>query len=695
MNLLKAINSDAGHRRIPTWLAAALLALATIALYWPTLKNGFVYYDDQEYIINNPHVTSGVTLENIRWALGSGHAANWHPVTWFSHMTDCQLFGTEPRGHHLTNVVLHALNTMLVFLFLSSLTRSPEKSLVVAALFGWHPLHVESVAWAAERKDVLSAFFGLLTLIFYVRYARLREAEKPETEPETRGFNHRRPAVNYWLSFLFLALGLMSKPMLVTWPFVLLLLDYWPLARFDHAGIRRLALEKLPFFGLALAACAVTYIVQMRWGAMIAMESIPISIRSGNALISYCSYLGKIFWPTDMIVLYPFPQYMLIWKVLLAGGFLAGMLALLFIQRRRHPPLLTGWLWYCGTLVPVIGLVQVGLQSMADRYTYLPSLGIFILAVWGACQFARHWRHQVFILSATSAIVLGLCLTITRKQMSYWKDGETLFRHALSVPEANPNAIFIFGIILNAAGKTQEAIDQLQKAIRLNPNHFEAHNLLGIIYEKSNQDEVAINEFQQALHLNPNLFEAHNGLGVIHDKRGQNEAAINEYQQALQLKPDYAAAHLNLGKLLFKSEQVSQAIGHFQSALRLKPDSAEAHYSLGVALGRNNQSDDAIRQYREAIRLKPNHAEAHYNLGNALFKTAELNEAATQYQETIRLQPQNAEAHNNLGIVRYKQNKTEEAISHFQEALRLKPDFAPAQNNLAKALEKMRVRPVH
>jgi tetratricopeptide (TPR) repeat protein len=677
---------DPTRRHFPAGLMAGLLVLVTVALYWPATGGGFVY-DDGDYVLNNPHVTSGVTWENIRWALGSGYAANWHPVTWLSHMMDCQMFGLNPFGHHLTSILLHALNTLLVFLFLRGLTGSLWRSFMVAALFGWHPLHVESVAWVAERKDVLSAFFGLLALIFYARYAGRAEAGNQKPEAGIRPFGFRLPA-DYWFSLLFFALGLMSKPMLVTWPFVLLLLDYWPLARFNPGQLRRLVQEKIPFFALSAAASVVTFVVQKQGGAMESVAAIPVGIRAGNALLSYCGYLGKLFWPVDLAAFYPFPTQLLIWKVLLAGGLLLGISALLFAQRRRRPFLLMGWLWFCGTLVPVIGLVQVGDQAMADRYSYLPSLGIFILVVWGACELTRHWRFQKAALSVAAALVLIPCLAATWKQIGCWHDGETLFRHALAVTKDNFIAHYNLGVALNDKGQEDEAIKQFQESLRLNPNDVEAHNNLGVALDKKGEVDAAISQYQQALRLRPDYAQAHNNLGLMLGKKGRTTEAISQYREALRLKPDFAEAHCNLGNVLYKQGQTAEAIGQFQEAIRLKPDYAEAHYDLGVAFGREGQADAAIGQYQAAIRAEPDYPEARFNLGNALFKETQFDAAAAQFEEVIRLKPDDADAHNNLGIVLFTERQIDAAISQFQEAIRLKPDFAQAKANLSRALER-------
>jgi tetratricopeptide (TPR) repeat protein len=666
--------------RLPAWLLAVLLALMTIALYWPATRNDFVSLDDPDYVTSNVHVQNGLTLEGVEWAFVNPVSANWHPVTMLSLMLDSDLFGLKPWGYHLTNLLLHALNTALVFLLLRNLTGALWRSVLVAALFGLHPLHVESVAWVAERKDVLSTFFGLLSLLAYAQFA------------QKKSLNPQLSTLNYCLALLFFALGLMSKSMLVTWPFVMLLLDYWPLNRVRSAegGVRnliKLVKEKIPFFVLAAAASVVTLVVQQQGGAVITVEDFPLGERVENVLISYCRYLGKMFWPTDMAVFYPYPGSWPVMEVLLAGVFLSGISAVLFLGRRRYPFLLVGWLWFVGTMVPVIGLVQVGKQSLADRYTYIPSLGLFILAIWGAHELARRWRHHVISLSVAGLAAIIACILLTRQQIGYWKDNEILFRHALAVTQNNFIAHNDLGITLLNQDKASEAIGHFEEAIRLKPNYAQLYGNLGLALLKTGQTNEALEQFQAAVRVKPDDADAHYDLAGALLNNGQTDEAIGEYQEAIRLKPDYADAHYNFGLALARKNQIDEAINQYQEALRLKPDDADAHYSLGIAFDNKNQFDEAVSQFEEALRLKPDDADTHIALGVVLLDKDQIDEAIRQYQEALRLKPDDAAAHNKLGIALAKKDQIDDAINQFHEAIRLKPDYTDAQRNLAKALE--------
>jgi tetratricopeptide (TPR) repeat protein len=553
----------------------------------------------------------------------------------------------------------------------------------------------------------------------YARYARC--ARGAGREARGAGGN----SVSYWFALLFFACGLMSKPMLVTWPFVMLLLDYWPLQRFKVQGsgfrIRSLVVEKIPFFALAAAASVVTFVVQRNGGAVVAMENLPLGERAGNALVSYCRYLGKMFWPTDMAIFYPHPGHWPVAEVLLAGVFLAGISALVFMRRRRQPFLLMGWLWFVGTLAPVIGLMQVGQQAMADRYTYIPSVGVLILTIWGAHELAGHWRHHAMLLSLAGTAAVVLCMALTRHQLGYWRDSETLFRHALKITQNNyfarnslgaalankghineaireyleslrlnpdfPDTHNNLGDALSKQGQTDGAISQFREALRLKPGIAEVHYNLGLALAEKNQFDEAMAQFQEAIRFKPDYAEPHSDLGNALARKGQINRAISEYREALRLKPDFPDALNNLGNALFNQGQTDGAISQFREAIRLKPGIAEVHYNLGLALAEKNQIDEAVAQFQEAIRFKPDYAEAHNNLGAALCNTGKIDEAISEDQEAIRLKPDYAEAHNNFGAALVRKGRIDEAISQFREALRLKPDYAVAQNNLAKALE--------
>jgi len=656
--------------RFSVCLMAGLLVLGTFSLYWPATGYDFVSYDDDVYVTSNAHVQSGLTLKSIKWACSNPVCCNWHPITVWSHMLVCQLSGLNPWGHHLTNVVLHALNAGLVFALLQLMTGATWRSLLVAALFAVHPLRVESVAWVSERKDVLSGFFGLLALIAYARYAQVQSQQpNPKTAPHSSRFTpHAAPF--YLLSLFLFALGLMSKPMLVTWPFVMLLLDYWPLRRFELSTLRsqlsillRLVREKIPFLLLAASASIVTLVVQQRGGSLAMGERLPLGARVGNALISYYRHIGKLFWPKHLAVYYPHPGSWPLGYVVLAGGVILGISVLVWVQRRRYPYLLVGWLWFVGMLVPVIGLVQTGGQAMADRHTYLPSLGLLLLAIWGVCELTQRWRYRALALSLAGGAAIILCLALTQQQLGYWKDSETLFRHALEVTE----------------------------------NNYLAHANLGAVLIKKGQIDEAISQCQEAIRLKPDCIDAHNNLGNAFVMKGRIDEAISQYQEALRLKPDYAEPCYNLGNTLLLKGHTDEAIHQFQEALRLKPDYAQAHNNLGVAFGKKGQSDEAISQYQEALRLKPDYAEAHYGLAITLALKGQMEEALREYQAALRLKPDYADTHNNLSFLWTEypkalgamasaldgQGKYADAIRFYQAALKAQPAQEDILNNLA------------
>ena len=684
------------HRKLErAALCYGLLALITLAVYLPVTEARFVTFDDTYYLTNNPRVQAGLTWEGVRWAFTQCHAANWHPMTWLSHMLDCQLYGLEPAGHHLTSLLYHTADTLLLFGLLRLLTGAFWRSAFVAALFALHPLHVESVAWISERKDVLSTFFFLLTLWAYARYTEARGSRSQvagSTQPAPRT---TLPVSRYYLlALLLFALGLMSKPMLVTLPFVLLLLDYWPLGRMqpaaggrqkaDGASASLILLEKAPFFALSAASSVVTFRAQRAGGAV--SSALTFGERLANAVVSYARYLRKMFWPDDLSVLYPHPGHWPLWQVLACAALLAGVCVLVAVLGRRRPYLITGWLWFLGTMVPVIGLVQVGIQSMADRYTYVPLIGLFIMVVWGmsdlaAGRSAPPWLGRAFAVGA--GVALAACAALTVRQVRFWKDSETLFRRAVQVTRGNYLAHNNLGFYYSGQGRMKEALEQYRLSLQINPTYEDALNNLGYALAGERKYAEAIPLYEAALRLRPNLAEVHNNLGNALSETGRIDEAIQQYLIALSENPEHADAHNNLGIALAMKGRLDEAIPHFQAAIRYQPDYASAHSNLGNALMAQHRVAAAIGEYQESLRLKPEDAQAHNNLGNALMEQGRLEEATGQYRDALRLNPEhNPEAHYNLALALARQGKRQEAISHLAEALRAKPDYPDARREL-------------
>ena len=560
-----------------TFLLSFALVVITLALYWPAIGYDFIDYDDGDYVYDNPWVSRGLHLDTLRWALSSTWACNWHPLTWVSHMLDCSCYGLFAGGHHLTNLILHSLNTLVLFVLLRWLTASLWASVVASALFSWHPLHVESVAWVAERKNVLSTLFLLLTIWAYACYTK-------------------RPTVSrYALALVLFALGLMSKPMLVSLPFVLLLLDYWPLGRVFSAGktgdevqtgksCRGLVAEKLPFFVLALAVSIVTVMAQGSGGAIKTMEQVPWSMRVPIALTAYGRYLGKSIWPVNLSVFYPLPTSPPLAAGVYSALALTGITGVLLNWRFRFPWMTVGWLWFLGTLVPVIGIIQVGTQAMADRYTYIPMIGLLMLVVWSF----EHWvksvpgvRALVSVLAAGSVLS---CLVLTRLQLSYWHDSISLFTHALSVTTNNPVAHHSLGLALANAGRSAEAIAHYQEALRLMPNSAPAHYNLGIEMASAGKFDQAAFHLSEALKLDPTSEKLHNNLGVVLAQQGHFEAAMEEFKRSMQLNPDYPKPHLNYGMAMEEQGLTAAAVTNYAKALELDSNWPEALDKLALLL---------------------------------------------------------------------------------------------------------------
>jgi tetratricopeptide (TPR) repeat protein len=530
-----------GLRNIPhRLLISSLLALLVLAVFGQVASHSFVNFDDPKYIYENPHVRAGVTKEGLAWAFTTTDQANWHPLTWLSHMADVELFGLSPGGHHLVNAFLHLLNAVLLFLVLSRMTGKTWQSGFAAALFAVHPLHVESVAWAAERKDVLSAFFWMLALWAYAGYAE------------------RRSPAKYVLVASFFLLGLLSKPMVVTLPFVLLLLDYWPLER--KKRFLPLLAEKAPLFLFSIGSCVATYIAQQRGGAIPPADLFPFGARAANAVVSYFRYMGKTVWPASLTVFYPHP-----WRtvdsipVLAVAGAFLGLSALTVLSirwARRRPYLMVGWFWYLGTLVPAIGLVQVGGQAMADRYTYLPLIGLFIAIAWGIPDLLKGWRPSPHLLGAMGGLVLLALAASAWVQASHWKNSVTLFGHAVRVSPSNALAHYYLGNAFAGDGRTEEAVSHYRKALKVNPYYFEARYNLANALESSGRIEEAIANYNEVLRLRPGIAEVHNNLGISLAKAGRLDEAISHFREALRLDPGNADVIRNLGIASGEKERV-------------------------------------------------------------------------------------------------------------------------------------------
>jgi tetratricopeptide (TPR) repeat protein len=651
-----------------TGFAAFALAALTFLVYLPVRHHGFVLFDDADYVSDNPMVQAGLSRAGIRWAFSTTYAANWHPLTWLSHMLDAQLFGPGPMGPHLMNVVLHAANAALLFVLLLELTRAFWRSIVVAALFALHPLHVESVAWLAERKDVLSALYFLLALLAYVRYAK-------ETEVRNQRANFVRTF--YFATLALFACALMSKPMAVTMPFVLLLLDYWPLGRIKArvaaggsgsedglAVMGHLQREKVPFFLLSAAASSVTIIAQHQRGAVRSIQSFSVGERLENSLVACARYLGRTFWPSDLAIFYPHSGHWSAAAVTFSAILIGGISFIAVRFACQLPFTLTGWLWFLGMLVPTLGWIQVGNQSMADRYTYLPSIGLFIALVWGAELGARVLGrtfpirlNPTAVLAVLESVAMIACIICTEKQLSYWRDAETVSRRAIAVTKDN----------------------------------FVAHNHLGSALLESGRVDEAIVEFEETLRLQPRFVDARCNLGNALLRQGRANEAVAQYRQVLEAQPAHLLARCNLGLVLLQQGNASNAIAQFQQALELHPDAVLAHFNLGNALLSQNRLEEAIAHYREVLKIQPGNADAHNNLGSALLRKGDSAEASAHFEQALQIQPRHANAHNNLGDLCLQEDKLDAAVAHYQKVLEVEPDDADARKNLGVALARQRL----
>ncbi|MEI6127336.1 MAG: tetratricopeptide repeat protein, partial [Pseudomonadota bacterium] len=562
---------------------AALVALAltaAIAFAYAQVRDfDFVNYDDPKYVYENKQVLKGLTVESVTWACTAFHEATWQPMVWLSYMLGQELHGMDPGWYHLTNVFLHMANTLLLFFLLKSMTGAFWQSSLVAALFALHPIHVESVAWITERKDVLSTFFFMLALFSYARYVKIASLRL------------------YALTLLFFILGLMAKPMLVTLPFVLLLLDWWPLKRFTmqkHSAIadqhsafeqfqtlkpktnnyKALLLEKIPFFVLTGASCLLTFFVQQKGGAIAPADEYSAGVRIANALVSYMLYIKKLLLPIDLAVLYPHPGEFSFWKPAAAAVLLILITSLAADAVKKRPWLLMGWLWFLGTLVPVIGIIQIGAHALADRFAYIPFIGLYIILAWGILDMVsrRPFYKKIFIGLAASGLV-GIML-LTRTTAGYWKNSFTLFEHALKVNPENFIAHNCLGCALNDQGRIDEALQHYAESLRIEPRYAEAHANMGVVLVKKGMLDKAIRHYTVALELDPEKLNPRNNLGAALSRVGRTDEAIKQFQAVLQVDPEYVNAHFNLGAAYAKKGLFADAVKQFSEVFRLRPEYA-------------------------------------------------------------------------------------------------------------------------
>ncbi|MDA8242330.1 MAG: tetratricopeptide repeat protein [Nitrospiraceae bacterium] len=628
-----------------------VLVVATFLIFAKVGGHDFISYDDNLYVTDNQMVQGGLSWSGFVWAFTTVHSANWHPITWLSHMLDMQLFGLRPGAHHLVNVLFHSLNTVLLFLILARITGAIWRSAFVAALFAVHPLHVESVAWVSERKDVLSTFFGFLTIWVYVRYTE-------------------RPGMTRYLwVVLLLVLGLLSKPMLVTMPFLLILLDYWPLGRMQGGGqsvtesnpvrpkatLSQLLVEKIPLLVICTASGIVTLIAQKKGEAM-ADLSLGLGLRIANAAVGYARYLGKTFWPVGLSIFYPHPGAGIpVWQVAGASFLLLTVTGLVLMRLRQSPWLAVGWFWFMVALVPVIGIVQVGAQSIADRYTYIPLVGIFIMIAWEVPELLKRWRIGARALGIASALVLLLLSSLTWRQLDFWKNHETLFRHAISVTKDNCVALSSLADYLARKGNVDEAYSDLNESLRLCP-----------------KDE-----------------EAWYNLGVLQRNRGEMAEAENSLREALRLKPRYTKAWSNLGSVYMAQGRMAEAIEALLEAARVSPDDASVWFNLGFLYGKNGQPEEAVEAYCESVLLKPAYWAAWNNLGITYKNLGRISEAAAAFGQAAQIRPDDPMAWYNLGILYANTGDFTKAIGAFRNAVRVRPDHAASWYEMGMAYSSM------
>jgi len=690
----------------------AALFVMPLLIYVKTHNDGYLVLDDDDYVARNAIVQQGITWEGVKWAFTTDTLANWHPLTWLSYMIDCQLFGTHPAAQHLINALLHAVNSVLLFLVLARLTRrlAPPAfwpCAFVAAVFALHPLHVESVAWISERKDVLSAFFWISAMGAYAFYAE-------------------RPGVKRYLAVAVLfSLGLMAKPVLVTLPCVLLLLDCWPLDRlrspFGNSAARLLA-EKAPLFAITAVSSVVTFIVQREGGAMRSLHAISLPARLANAVAGYVWYLFHVVWPFRLCIYYPHPEEALPWWQTAGALLLLAALTVLVVwQMRRRPYLAVGWLWYTGSLVPMIGLVQVGSQAIADRYMYIPLIGLCIMAAWGGAETAARGRAPKIATAAVGAVLLVAMTGLTWRQLTYWNSSEALFSRALEVTTRNDVAHFNLGIALKRQNRLDEARSQFEAAAALRKGYANALIYLGLIAHETGDHAKAASYYEEAMESgpsHPSYVDAASNLGVTRYSQGNYEEAVKQYSKVVQLLPTHANAYYNMGIALAALGRWDEAAEAYRKALEIQPDhpyagpalksaqqkvadnpvpskpvvppelmprTAAECYKRGNEAAERNQMAEASAYFEQAVKLDPDHSDARINLGNSLAIQGKWRQAADEFKRVLEKNPRDADAQVNLGNVLTELGEYREAVGHYEKASMIRPNHADTWNGLGLA----------
>ena len=656
--------------RNPKTAGSLLLIAVTLLVYAPIRNHEFLGLDDHLYVTENVSIQLGLSLESVGWAMTTFKEGVWNPLTWLSFMLDYQLWGLNPAGFYLTNLSLHLASVVVLFFVLHQLTGALWRSMLVAALFALHPLNVESVAWVTERKNVLSTLFGLLTLGAYGGYVR-------------------KPGWTRYLGMMgLLWLGLMAKQMLVTLPCLLLLLDYWPLGRMGATGkefrerLPGLALEKLPLMIPVAIASGLTIVAAQSIGGISSLESVPLGARLSNAVLSYALYLKKMVLPTDLTVFYPHPGASLgLGSVVLAALVLVGISWGVW-WRRESGYLVVGWLWYLGTLFPVSGLVQVGGQAMADRHTYVPLIGVFIMLVWGSNQLADHLGWGSKWRLGTALCVVATLAVLTQIHLSNWRNTIVLFEHALEVTSRNHIAHNALGLELKQQGNFDAASIHFQEALQIDPRYAKAHNNLGMVFAEQGRFVEAIEYFSEALRLNPRLLDARNNLGMIYRIEGQFPEAIRHFSMIMEIDPSYVRAHANMGLVEAAQGNLEEAIVWYQSALEINPRLFGTHNNLGLALMATGQLDQAATHFARAVEINPDSPIAYTNLGRIKMRTGQMDEAVKLLLTAIEVQPGFSEAYYYLGRVEADQGRVQEAMGYYQKALEYQPDHPDALKRL-------------